>query len=192
MVATRVFVDANVLWSKTLRDWLFLLRNTSGGEMFTVCSSEDVIAEVIYTLRREKPTAPGHLTRRVHDTIRDSLDYRVDNFPEGGASYPGADPHDMHVHAAAVADGCAVILTADKGFTTLLPEQVELLPYEIYRPDDFFVLIDNSAPLLVRDVCAQQLQYWCAKSGSVNLADRLESAGCPQFADRVRERLEEL
>ncbi|MCH5643313.1 hypothetical protein [Gordonia sp. ABSL49_1] len=57
MSATRVFVDENVLWPKTLRDWLFLLRNATGGEMFTVCSTEDVVAEAIYTLRRKKPLA---------------------------------------------------------------------------------------------------------------------------------------
>lgn len=160
--------------------------------MFTVCSTEDVIAEVIYTLRREKPTAPGSLTRSVHDRISDSLDYRIETFPAGGAGYPGTDLNDTHVHAAAVADGCHMILTADKGFTTLPAEQVELLPYEIYGPDDFFVLIDDSAPSVVRAVCADQFQYWCAKNGSVNLADRLEAAKCPRFAGRVRERLQEL
>lgn len=41
----RVFVDANVLYSRTLRDWTFLFRGSTDG-MFQLHSTEDVFAEV--------------------------------------------------------------------------------------------------------------------------------------------------
>lgn len=193
MGATRIFVDANVLRSRTLRDWLFLLRNASVGDMFTIGTTEDVIAEVIYTLRRDKPNAPGHLTRAVHDIICDSLDYRIDNYPAADTlAYDGVDPNDAHVHAAAVADSADAVLTADKGFTTMQREHRDSLPYEVYAPDAFFVLVDNSSPTVVRSVAEQQLKYWCSRQLNVNLVQALESSGCPQFAERVRQHLQDL
>lgn len=192
MGATRVLVDANVLWRRALRDWLFLLRNATEGEMFTVCATEDIVAETIYTLRRRYREAPGHLTRSAHDTIVDALDYRIDDFPAGDAGFAGTDVNDTHVHAAAVADGVSIVLTADKGFTNIPVRELEALPYEVYRPDDFFVLIDDSSPLSVRAVASDQLQYWCDRRESVNLADMLEAAGCPEFGERVRRHLQAL
>jgi len=59
-VTQRVFVDANVFFSKTLTDWLFLLRFETEG-MFQVHTTEDVCAEVIYRMRKKNPTAPGRL-----------------------------------------------------------------------------------------------------------------------------------
>ncbi|MEZ5210432.1 PIN domain-containing protein [Gordonia sp. (in: high G+C Gram-positive bacteria)] len=192
MGATQVFVDANVIRSRTLRDWLFLLRNA--GDMFSVCTTEDVIAEVVYTLRREKPDAPGYLTSSVHDRITEQLDYRVEDYPAGAPGYCGSDPDDAHVHAAAVAAGVDIVLTADKGFTSLSEEDRDGLPYEIYHPDEFFVLVDDSSPDTVRRVSGEQLEYWCAKkpSGGANLPAALDDADCPRFAERVRLRLQQL
>lgn len=45
----RVFVDANILYSRTIRDWLFAL-STSKIQMFDLFSSEDVFAEVVITI----------------------------------------------------------------------------------------------------------------------------------------------
>ncbi len=46
-----VFVDANVLYSRTQRDWLGLLhRDTDAFEVFW---SEDVITEALYHLRKK-------------------------------------------------------------------------------------------------------------------------------------------
>lgn len=64
-----MLVDANVLFSRTLRDWLFLLRNETEGGMFTVYATEDILAETLYRMRRKYPLAPGHLTSRAHDRI---------------------------------------------------------------------------------------------------------------------------
>ena len=44
-----MFVDANVLFSKTCRDWLYFLRQENEG-MFQLCSTNDVMVEVLYNL----------------------------------------------------------------------------------------------------------------------------------------------
>lgn len=46
-MVTRVLVDANVLFSRTQRDWLFLLKLKSEGRIFTVSSTVDIIAETV-------------------------------------------------------------------------------------------------------------------------------------------------
>lgn len=44
MEVQRVFLDANILFSKTLRDWFFMLRMETGGNMFTLIRSEHMSA----------------------------------------------------------------------------------------------------------------------------------------------------
>ena len=187
-MATGVIVDANVLFSRTLRDWLFLLRNETGGGMFTVNATEDIIAETLYRLRRSRPAAPGHLIASVHDLVVEQLDDRISDY-QIDDSWPGTDPNDAHVHAAAVASGAGVVLTSDSGFTAIDPSG---LPYEVHTPDSFFLLVDDSAPTKVRAVTAAQLRYWLAKDGEADLPARLRNAGCPYFAERVRTHLQAL
>lgn len=50
-----VLVDANVLYSKTLGDWLGLLYTIPEIPPFQVFWTEDVLAEAIYHLRRNHP-----------------------------------------------------------------------------------------------------------------------------------------
>ena len=190
-MATGVLVDANVLFSKTLRDWLFLLRNETNASMFTVYATEDILAETIYNLRRKWPAAPGHTTSRVSELIREQLDDLVRDY-EVDDSYPGSDKDDAHVHAAAVAAGAAVVLTDDSDFTKLAPEVADQLPYEIHTPDSFFTLIDDSSPLKVRAVTEQQLKHFLKRHDEVDLPARLKAAGCPNFAQRVRLHLQVL
>jgi hypothetical protein len=52
--------------------------------------------------------------------------------------------------------------------------------------DAFFVLVDDSNRTLVQRVTQQQMDYWIAKHGEVNLPESLTLAGCPNFAERVR------
>jgi hypothetical protein len=68
------------------------------------------------------------------------------------------------------------------------------LPYEIYSVDEFFELIDDSAPQIVRAVTAEQLVYYVRRSDTslVSLPERLKAAGAPAFAERVRQHLRTL
>lgn len=189
MAAVRVLVDANVLFSKTTRDWLFLLRNETGGNMYTVATTEDVIAETLYNFRKRRPDVDGGLITNIRSKIVTSIDELLEDYVVDG-SYPGPDPHDAHVHAAAVACQADVLLTCDTGWFDLSEEELSRLPYEPQTPDCFFTLVDDSAPEAVRAVTANQLGYYLSKSPSVDLPEKLRKADCPTFAQRVGKHLQ--
>ncbi|MGB4767650.1 MAG: PIN domain-containing protein [Candidatus Saccharimonas sp.] len=181
-MSTRVLVDANVLFSRTLRDWLCLLYLESD-TFFSVYWTEDIVAEVIYRLRRQHPDWPGHKVVGIRDKICETFEGgRVDDFVPDG-SFPGTDANDAHVHAAAIACSATILLTGDAGFSA--PGVAENLPYEVYSPDEFFVLVDDSSPEKVIAVTETQQSYWLQRHDRCNLPRKLTAAGCPNFAERV-------
>lgn len=99
----RIVVDANVLYSKTQMDWLFLLRIETE-TVFQVTCTEDVLAEVLHNLRRNYPRWPGEKIHRRCDLMRNVIDEVLRGFP-GDLAFSGRDPDDYHVHAAAVSAG---------------------------------------------------------------------------------------
>lgn len=180
----RVFVDANVLYSKTLRDWLGLLY-TDQDEVapFQVFWSEDVLAEVVYHLRKNHPEWDGGKLSNLRDRIAQTFEVgRVTDYSVDG-SYQGNDPHDAHVHAAAVACQADYLLTCDHA--DFASEDPDELPYEIVVPDEFFVLVDRSSPELVDSCISHQIAYHQRRRGDVDLDGALKRAGCPDFAEVV-------
>jgi predicted nucleic acid-binding protein len=189
-MSTRVLVDANVLNSGTLRDWLALL-HVESDSLFSVYWTEDILAETMYHLRRDHPDWPGHKTRAISDKIRGVFEGgRVEDFVPDG-SFIGPDPNDQHVHAAALARSANILLTADSAFSSSAAQAAES-PYEVYEPDDFFVLVNDSAPDLVRALISNQQHYWLTRHGRANLPQALISAGCHGFADKVRRHLQDI
>jgi hypothetical protein len=188
-MVTRVLVDANVLFSRTLRDWLFLLKLKSEGGMFTVASTVDIISEAMARLRDKNPYAQGRTIAGIHDRIVEFIDERDDDYTVD-ESFPGADDGDAHVHAAAVACGAGVVLTCDSGWEKLSDRVKDGLPYEVQDPDYFFCLIDEASPSTVLRVIMDQVEYWVRVNGEADLPSRLRAAGCPQFAERVRKHLQ--
>lgn len=179
----RVFVDASVLFSRTLRDWIFLLKLRSHGRMFTLGSTEDVLAEVIARLRDKHPDLPGAVISQLRNLVVANLDEMIDEFMVEPWMKRG-DLGDAHVRAAAQAGGFGMLLTDDAG---LLSERDQVSPalYEPISSDDFLVLIDDSNPALVRQVTQEQLDHHVAKNGNADLTGKLRAANCPTFADRV-------
>lgn len=179
----RVFVDANVLFSRTLRDWLFLLRNASEGGMYTVGSTEDVLAETLSRLRDARPKMPGGDVARLRDHLVENLDEVIDDY----AIEPWMterDPGDAHVRAACTTGRFDMLLTSDVGLLDDAERNLAVA-YEPIGPDDFFVLIDDSAPWIVRAVTERQTKYFLEKCGEADLPAHLRAAGCRHFADRV-------
>ncbi|WP_328407216.1 PIN domain-containing protein [Nocardia sp. NBC_00403] len=183
---TRVLVDANILYSRTLRDWLSLLYLRGGHGMFEVLWTEDVMAEVVYHKRKDNPFLSdkqvGGIRRKIEETFGDGAlirGYHVDE------TLVYRDPGDAHIHAAAVHAGADIVLTAnDKDFNNL-----DELPYEIYTADDFFELVDDSRPELVQIAMREQLVYWVRRDGK-SLPEALKSAGAPEFGERIRRYLQ--
>ncbi|WP_094764312.1 PIN domain-containing protein [Luteococcus japonicus] len=186
----RVFVDANVLFSKTLMDWLFLLHQANGN-MFQVHTTEDVLAETIANMRKRKPGAPGYATSRRLELIRDSLTEVIRDYPGQGdpkaPKFSGTDKDDYHVHAGACAGGANIILTcnAASDITTTPDEE----SHEVMQPDDFFCLVTKSNPSCLAPVVQYQLAYWTKRPSRLQLDDALRNSNCSAFADEVRKAL---
>lgn len=183
-----VLVDANILYSRTLRDWLSLLYLRGGHGMFRVFWTEDVMAETLYWRRKRNPLLDeeqvGGIRRRIAETFGDGsliTGYRIDKT----ISYP--DLYDAHVHCAAVHAGVDIVLTANIDDFDF--EEFDDLPYEVYGADEFFQLVDDSKPELVRCVVKEQLAYWVPRGGKA-LPQALRDAAAPDFADRVRQYLQ--
>lgn len=183
----RVFVDADVLFSRTLRDWLFLLRNETSGGMFTVGSTEDVLAEVISRYRDRNPSAPGRLMSKMRASLERNLDEVIDDYDVAPWMLE-RDDGDAHVRAACVGGAFDMLLTADK---VLLgdAEVYKQIAYEPISPDDFFVLVDDSATRQVRAVTKTQCDYFMNERGEADITGALRNAGCPEFAERVNRHL---
>ena len=186
MTVQRIFVDANVLASRVQRDWLFLIAAET--RMFDTYITEDVLAETIRVHRKRRPTAGGGEITRLRAHLVQAADHMVDDFP-GALTFVGTDQHDRHVHAAAVACDAHKLLTCDNGFLRMDESLMDALPYEPWRPDDFFILANDSAHAAVRAVVQDQLRYWKAGVDKPQLAEKLADDQCPMFAEAVREHL---
>lgn len=183
----KVVPDANVWFSRTLRDWVLMLE-LHGGPYKTYWT-EDILAEALYRLRRKHPQWDGGKITDIRRKITAATEGGcIDDFTVDGTS-PWTDPNDQHVHAAALACSAGYLLTADEGFRDPAVD-VDALPYEVYRPDDFLQLIDDSAPEVVRKVIDEQVAYVMKRYGEADLCQALSNAGCPNFAGRVRDHLQ--
>ena len=181
-----VFVDANVWFSRPLRDWIGLLYVTPEEPPFVVRWTEDVLAELLYHLRKKHPEWPGERVSGIRDRLAGTFEAgRVDAF-EIDDTYRGPDIGDAHVHAAAVACDAGILLTCNAS-DFVWDENTS--PYEVMHPDDFLVLVDDSAPHLVADVIDQMCAHWLKRQGDADLPKWLRAAGCPRFAERVRRHL---
>lgn len=178
----RVFVDANIIVSKTIFDWLFHLRCLNDG-MFQLHSTNDVFVEALRNVRKNNPRASSDLIDRRLEMIKDCIDETLEYFPST-VPFTGNHENDYHVHAAAVTLRSDILLTDNKvsDFTTHPEDE----PYEVYTADDFFMLVIGSHPECLLPATRSQFSYWKNRPNSRPLVDALQSSGCNQFAEQVR------
>lgn len=157
--------------------------------MFQLCSTNDVLVEVLYHLRKRSPRVGSALLDAHLKQIGMLIDEVVEVFP-GHAPFTGSDKGDYHVHAAAIACQADMLLSNNSPADFTDNEDAE--PYEIYTVDDFFILVADSNPASILRVTKEQFEYWSEKQGSQPLDRALIAAGCPQFAARVRENLRKI
>ena len=186
-----VLPDSNVLFSRTLRDWLCLL--SAEGGLSTVHMTEDILAEVVSKYRDRFPYASGSQIERLQRHLRDHAHSVFSDYQPRPCGIP--DVGDHHVHAAAEDGKMAYLVTADRGFLDLPEEVTQSFGYEIYSPDEFFCFADDSNPRGVRATAVEQALYWARKQDGVHsdgsLVDALRRSGCPAFAERVAVHLDE-
>lgn len=148
----RVLVDANVLASRILTDWLFHLRKCNR-DMFSILWNRDIQAEAIRAMRKKHPGWSGSAIERHFEIMEGLIDDSV-VAPDDDHGFSGADPEDFHVHAAAVGGNVHYILTDNRpeDFTSHPGEE----SYEIINSDDFFNLVaDSNQPRFVATVAGQ-------------------------------------
>lgn len=186
----RVFVDANVLFSRTKRDWLYAFQEA--GADFVLCTSRDVVHELMTRIRDRYPLIPSdkldYIEKQVYEicTVVDKYDPQtyVDSFV-------GTDKGDLHVHAAVSAGHCDYLLTDDTQlFAGVSEEVMDLLDYEVTSTDDFFCLLaDSTQQFFWRTVQIERHYYNQHNKGSI--LTPLSDAQCPQFRDKVNQLLKE-
>lgn len=181
----RVLIDANVLASRTLLDWLYHLGKPEYSPL-TLLSSEDLRAEAACALRGRHPFWPSSAIDQALITYEEVT--RLTEFQSGGYGFTGSDLDDAHVHAAAVASIADVLLTSNRPSDFSADHASE--PYRIMTPDAFFASLALSHPDVIARALDGQLMYYRKIDRPVSgMADALRRAGCPQFADIVSEKL---
>lgn len=190
-----VFVDANVLYSKTLRDWTLLLSEHC--ERFAVVSSQDCIIEALANYRENHPAADGGVIRQVRASIEGSLHDIVEDWP-GGPVDGMPDEKDWHVvHAATHAQVKILVTDNMKDFAPVAGK----LSFDLYSPDQLFTLVARNDPRAVEEVTMRQVAYWEegnrrraaeGKPGSKSLSQALRDSRAPEFADIVEQTLRKL
>nr|VDG64155.1 Uncharacterised protein [Streptococcus thermophilus] len=185
----RVLIDANVISSRTLSDWLFHLQRCNEG-MFSLFWSLDIQAEAVRVMRRRFPKMAGEVVEKRFKMMEHVIGEKV-TFPDGDYGFTGSDEGDFHVHAAAVYGEADYLLTfnSPSDFTTDPATE----PYEIISPDEFLVLVADSDAGSFRRATREQREYF-SKAGRLqsSITDGLEKAGCPVFAARVKTELSQL
>ncbi|GAA2940678.1 hypothetical protein GCM10010458_27000 [Microbacterium luteolum] len=169
------FVDANVLLSKTLREWLFLLRAHTNGGLFVLFSSENVFAE-------------ERLAVDLRELLRVSMDDIVADYP-AGPDLPGADERDSGIHAAALASNAIYVIVEDGRYAEV---DTDNLAYEVHTADSFFMLVAANAARAVDDVILEQFDLFRGIEGSKRPDLALEDAGCPEFAKCVLKHMQSM
>lgn len=176
---------------KTIRDWLFAFSTCEDIKAFDLFSSNDVLAEAMYHIRRNNPTISGKKINAILDQMTEIVEL-VDDFDCEAAlpAYKGSDENDLHLHAAACDSHSDVLLTNDrKLYKRLSDEELDELPYSVYTADDFFCLLAES-PVLLDQAVSCELDYWSHRcEEGVDLRGPLVKAECPNFAYLVERAL---
>lgn len=183
----RIFVDSDVWYSRTLRDWIGLLAtNDAPPSTIRVFWTEDVLAATMYHLRANNPTWDGAKVSAIRDHFVEAFrDGRVADYTVDG-SYQGTDPSDAHVHGAAIACGAEYLVT--KNVRHFRAAHSDAFPYEVLHPDDSLELVDDATPNAVRACVTRQISYWGSRA-HCDLAGALARNDCPTFAARVEQHL---
>ncbi|MFJ2621616.1 PIN domain-containing protein [Glutamicibacter sp. NPDC087344] len=188
---TLLFLDANILLSRTLRDWFCLIDLESGHEGIQLRWSEDVLAEFLYHLRKRNPSASeektGGLRRRLENTCPEAL---ISNYQiRKDLVQFGRDKFDAHVVAAAEHGGVDYLVTNNiKDFQPFADE----CEFEIYSADEMLCLIYERRPDVVRTVVQRQFPYWAKRQNPKTLHEALVAAQAPNFAEKVKTQLRHL
>jgi len=155
--------------------------------MFHLRWTEDILAELVYHIRKKHPHYSDAQVGGIRDRIIAVAPHgRIKGYViDSGLAY--TDDYDAHLHAAAEHGGVQYVVTDDKRFLDFAEANDEILTYEVYTADDFLMLVNQSSPAAVREVMLEQIDYQRRRGGTFNLPTSLDAAGATQFAQVIRE-----
>lgn len=178
----RAFLDANIITSKTLRDWLFKL-SLEDAETLTLISSEKVLAEARRAFQKRNPTAGPEAVAGLFDRIRSVLSHVVDDSDVVSMEIEGISGHDLHVHRAALSTEATHLVTLN--LRDFQPRQP--IPYRVSDPDHLLIEIYLHSPDAVHAVTASEFQYWAERHRYGWLVKTLPAALLDAGASRFSE-----
>lgn len=188
-VPLTVFVDANVLYSRCLRDWLVMMALDSKYTAYQLRWSEAVLAEVFYRLRRNHPEAPERQLERWREQMDTAFpEAKVTHWDPGSVPRP-SDPNDHHLLAAAYAGDVDVLITCDRDINNFQQclDQVDA-GISVLHVDDFLCVMADRHPELVRRRYLSQVKYWQQRrqideeTAADSSLETLDRAGAKRFA----------
>ena len=185
-VPPTAFVDANILFSRTLRDWICLLCLESSRSAYDLRWSEDVLAEWIYRAKRRNPDITDRALGGVRRNIEQAFPYTLVTGYDLASTPPLPDPHDRHVLAAALHADVDMLVTDDR---RAFPENALRGKLDVYTADEFLVWVADNHPNLLRPVLDKQVAYFRKNAivtggerGQDRLVEALQKAGAGTFA----------
>lgn len=186
----KVVIDANILLSKTLRDWILRPCYGTGNAFYQVYLPQGVLDEFSYHWRKQHPQASDQARARIVKAISACCHlvegYDVHDVP----GYP--DPHDLHVHAAAVHIDADALITNDSRLLNFAQseEGEEALSYETLTADDFLLQIATYLPAKVLAGLYLSEEEYQRKTGNPrSIPEQLKICGAPAFARYLQQNI---
>lgn len=182
-----VLVDANVLYSRVLRDFLLY---SADAELITVMWSQKILSETTEHLIANVPDFTKESAVRLVDAMNRAFPFAdVEPGPEDFgrlASLRLPDADDRHVIAAALAGEATMLCTANvKHFPD---EQLAILGIEVITPDELIVRLVRDHPVRMVEVHAVAVSSLKGATDNSTLA-ALRRADAPLAADAVERAL---
>jgi predicted nucleic acid-binding protein len=184
----RVFVDTNVLFPFSVMDLMLALTED---RLHDIVLTDALLAEWQRVIVR-KQKRPEHEAAAIAGTIRE---FFAESFVEEVAyghlidQMPGSDADDRIHMAAAIAAGAGVIITcnhADFPSGALARYGIRVL-----GPDEYLCELITEAPaVVVRTVVRLAAEKRRPPMTPVDLVNRYSNAGVPNFAIRLKDRLD--
>ncbi len=171
----RVFVDSDVLAARTPYAWLALLRDETGS--FQLHSSAGAVADSVRLWSRPESARRAAAPRRL-ELLVSSLDEVIGGVEPDLDLDAAVEPR--RAAADATVAGAHLLVSARGGGG----ETGDPQSFEVYTPDEFLCLIDDTAYADVRHVTSGQLARRSPHAPE-SLTEALTAAGCPAFAERV-------
>lgn len=181
----RAFLDANIIVSKTLRDWFFKLSLVDSDTLSLSCS-ELVLEEARRAFHKRNPTANPTTVDEWLERIQSILDHVATDAPPRYEYIDGISRHDTHVHRAALSAEATHLVTSNlRDFHPRQP--VSYLPCS---PDALLIQLYLFRPEVVQEVARSEAAYWATRQHAEALIKTvpvaLADAGAPLFAKIIK------